>query len=188
MQAISQEPQRNTRWEVPSPYGHAAAIESMGTAAAPLLAGFSITFTTLILTSPDRFRWVSATLFLSVIATIALIAALQFAFRTREWSVTPSDIEQWWPDAKDPTRHAELVYEQHRHHANYRTWSNRARYTYDAGILAFLSALTIALVPPGDISSGRYVAITAASVGTLAEMAWIGNDLVPSLSRRLRGN
>jgi hypothetical protein len=166
------------RWDVPSPYGHAAAIDSMGTAAAPLLAGFSITFATLVMTAPEHFRWLAATLGLAVVATVALIAALQFAFRTREWVVTPSDIEQWWPDAHDPARHALLIREQHRHHANYKTWSSRARLAYDIGIVAFLAALTTALVPPGNVSGGRYVAIVAAGVGTLAEIFWIAKDVL----------
>jgi hypothetical protein len=186
MPSMQQPSQHQPGWDVPSPYGQAAAIESMGTAAAPLLAGFSITFATLILTSPERFRWVAVTLVLSVVATVALIAALQFAFRTRTWAVTPSDMEQWWPDAQDPARHAELVHEQRRHHANYRLWSKRARFSYNAGIVTFLAALTTALIPPGHITSGRYLAIGLAVLGTLAEAAWIVTDF--GISRRGTGS
>jgi hypothetical protein len=41
------------------------------------------------MTAPEHFRWLAAALGLAVVATVALIAALQFAFCTREWVVTP---------------------------------------------------------------------------------------------------
>lgn len=51
-------------WSVPKPYGAPAALQSAGTVAAPLLAGFSFALVGLVLTSPERIRWPDATLVL----------------------------------------------------------------------------------------------------------------------------
>jgi MFS family permease len=165
-----------THWDVPYPYGDAAAIDSMGAVAAPLLAGFSVTLAALVLSAPSHFRWVSVTLVLLVIAALALIMALQFAFRARQFVVSPAEIEQWWPDAASPERRQMLRREQREHRAEYTTWSNSARHAYNTGILFFVAGLTSALVRPGPISNGRLTAIALALLGVVGEFCWIAND------------
>jgi hypothetical protein len=149
---------------------------------AALLAGFSVTFAALVLSDPERFRWLNPTLFLFTIAAVCLIATLQFTFRAREFSVTPAEIEQWWPSATFE-RQQEMRREQREHRAAYRRWSNRARRAYNLGIVCFASGFTAALVPPGVISHGRFVVIFASGLGVAAESCWIVDDV---LSRRLR--
>ena len=135
-------------WSVPYPFGHAGAIDSMGAIAAPLLAGFSITFAGLVLTVPPHtVRWVNLTLALLMLAAFSLVACLQLTFRARQWVTSPSEIEQWFPDAQDEERQQVLRGEQKEHHQNYKLWSNRARYSYNFGILALVLAVFSAMVP-----------------------------------------
>jgi hypothetical protein len=160
------------RWSVPFPYGYAGAIENMGLVAAPLLAGFSITLAALVITNAAGFYWTNAILFLLVGATLALIASVQLTFRARQYVVTPSELEEWWADHEDAGRRALLRREQRYHRREYRYWSTRARYSYDAGILLFLAGISALLVPPGgvsDASNGRLAAIALAFAGLLLE-------------------
>jgi hypothetical protein len=166
----------DARWDVPYPYGQAAAIDSMGGIAAPLLAGFAVTIALLVFSTPHAFRFVSLTLGLLVVAAFALIAALQFTFRARQYSVTPAEIEVWWPDAKSPERRQELEHEQREHRAAYKRWSNKARWAYNAGILLFVCGLTAALFPPGSIGGARLLVIVLALLAAAAEFCWIAND------------
>jgi hypothetical protein len=170
---------------VPYPYGHAAAIDSMGAVAAPLLAGFAVTFAGLVLSSPDRFRWVSLTLFCLTAAAAFLIAALQFTFRARLYAVTPTEIEQWFPDAETPERQDEMRREQRESHAAYTTWATRGRTAYNAGIVFFASGFAAALVPPGAVSDGHLAAIILAVLAAAAEVCWIAEDVLGA-ARRFR--
>lgn len=164
------------RWSVPSPYGYTGAVEGMGSVASPLLAGFSITLAVLVITNATAFRWVSATLFLLVAATLALIATVQFTFRARQYVVTPSEIEEWWPDHQEPGRRELLRREQRWHRREYESWSSRARYAYDLGLLLLLLGIAALLVPASGLhyaSNGRLAAIALALAGLAAEAAWI---------------
>ena len=171
------------RWDTPSPYGHPAAIDSMGAVAAPLLAGFAFTAVALILSSPERFRWVNLTLILLVLAAFALIAALQFAFRARLYVVTPSEIEEWWPDADAATRE-ELRRVQRQHRVNYRLWSNSARNADNVGLVFFMAGFTSALVQPGSVDAGRRVAAIIAALCVTGEICWLPFDWTSGRRRR----
>lgn len=166
------------RWSVPSPFGHAAAIDSMGAIAAPLLAGFSITFAGLVVSVRHAFRWENLTLGCLLVAAFALVACLQLTFRARQWVTTPSEIEQWYPNPS-MERQQELRREQLVHHQNYKRWSNRARWAYNSGILALILAVTIAMVPEGSIGLGRALVIVIAALALLAELAWVIHDSLP---------
>jgi MFS family permease len=147
----------------------------MGSIAAPLLAGFSVTFAGLVLSSPTSFRWVNLTLALLLAAAFSLIATLQFTFRARQWAVLPSEIEQWWPDAKE--RADQLQTEQRTHRTNHRMWANLARHAYNLGILLFLGGLSSATFPPGAVSMSRVAVIAVAALGFVAEGAWFLSTL-----------
>jgi uncharacterized membrane protein len=155
----------------------------MGGIAAPLLAGFSITLAALVLTSPQHFRWTSLTLILLTGATVALIAALQLTFRALQFAVSPSEIEQWWPDADESDRKTMLQGEQGAHQCAYNKWANQARHAYNFGILFFLAGFTAALIPQGAVSTGRLIAILSALAGVTVEFCWIANDATQRRSK-----
>ncbi len=110
------------RWEVPPEYGYAGAIESMGSIAAPLLAGFSFALAVFLI-GRDGSSWTSAALLLLVGAALAFVDAVQFTFRARQFAVTPPEIEMWW---SDPARRELLRREQRFYHANHRAWAMAA--------------------------------------------------------------
>jgi hypothetical protein len=110
---------------------------------------------------------------------LALVASLQFTFRASQWSVTASEITDWWPDMND-SRLEELRSEQLEHRHLFTTWANAARIAYDIGILFFVFGLAIAMFPHGSVSSGRLVVICIALAGAGAEFFWIAHDLTPS--------
>jgi hypothetical protein len=146
----------------------------MGAVSAPLLAGFSIALATLVISSADKFRYVNATLFLLVAATLALIASVQFTFRARQFAATPPEIEAWWPDHE--RRRETLRREQRYHRREYDTWANLARRAYNLGLLCFLLGVAALLVPPGSLHHtphGRLAVILLALAAFAIEIVWI---------------
>jgi drug/metabolite transporter (DMT)-like permease len=149
----------------------------MGSVSAPLLAGFGIALATLVISGAENFRYVSATLFLLVGATLALVTSVQFTFRTRQFAATPPDIEAWWPDHDRPERRETLRREQRYHRREYDTWASRARWAYNVGLVCFLLGVAALLVPPSsphhNIPNGRLAVIALALAATFAEICWI---------------
>jgi hypothetical protein len=166
------------RWEPPRPYGYPTALDGMGTIAAPLLASVSIALVAVVLTSESAFRWVSAVLLLLVLAAGAFIATVECSFMARQYVVTPSELEDWWPDSAEPGRRKSLRREQRYYLSRFRSWTVRARFAYNTGILALSLGVVALLVPTGCVSDGRRVVITLAALAFLVELAWIVNTLV----------
>jgi hypothetical protein len=176
------------RWDVPSPYGYAAAIESMGLVSAPLLAGFSVTLAVLVVQDDDAFHWASAALFLFVGAALAFIATIQFTFRARQYTVTPPEIEMWWSNPEEAGRREMLRREQRYYRGEHDRWTRLARGAYEVAIICFLLALAILLIPPGGVgeaSNGRIAVIALALAGFIGEAAWIART---RLSRASKGD
>jgi len=59
-------------------------FRSVGDVAAPLLAGFSFTAVITLSNDPGHHRWLGITLLAFTVATVSLIAALQFSKYTRD--------------------------------------------------------------------------------------------------------
>ncbi len=184
-------PPRNTlkaepRWDVPSPYGYAAAIDSMGSISAPLLAGFSFTLAVLVLSSgASPARWPNASIFLLIAGAFALISSVQFSFRARLYVVTPSEIEEWWPDPSETATRDHLRRVQRDHRRSFRRWSTPARYSYDLGLLCFLLGVTSLLAPrAGHVSDGRLAVVALALAAFVGELLWIALSNIP---RKLSG-
>jgi hypothetical protein len=165
------------RWEVPDRYGEAEALNSMGTIASPLLAGFSLAamVQTVTITSSEA-RWPDAALMLFFLAAVLFIAAVQAMFWARGYQASPAEITGWWPDAENPDRLKLLRREQKRHVAGFRMWANRARRTYNAGLLSLLAALVTVAVPPesqGHTAVLRWLAVSVGGVAFVVEIMWI---------------
>jgi hypothetical protein len=166
---------RESRWEVPSEYGYAAAIQSMGTIAAPLLAGISFALAVQVQDAPGSF-YATGALLLLVAGAFGFVASVQFAFRARQFSVTPTEIEMWHPNPSEPARREMLRTEQRYCMANHRAWAKWAGWAYDFGIVAFSLGVTAALVPPaglGGASNGRVAVVVLALAGVVAEIGWL---------------
>jgi hypothetical protein len=160
-------------WEVPHPYGYAAALDSMGSISAPLLAATSAALLGIVLSSDDV-RYADLGLLILALATLSFVATIQLTFWARRFAVTPTQILEWWPEASEGR--LEMLRREQRHHMKrFGVWANRTRIAYNAGILLFLAALPVLLVPQESLRDNevRLVAVIVAVVGLLAEGAWI---------------
>jgi hypothetical protein len=129
-----------------------------------------------VLSIEGSLRWPNLALFLLVGATLSLLGAVQATFWMRRYAVTPSDLSDWWgSELEDPDRLAAVREEQRTLLRQQRTWAERARWLYDAGLLFLLLSLPTMLVPKRGIShasSMRVAAVSLALLGFLAELVW----------------
>lgn len=102
-------------------------VNSVGTVALPLLAGFSITAVVVVSEDPMDFRWPGVTVLVLAFAALALIVAVQCAYRAHVY-LSKRDL-----DYKKGV-----------------TWAKRTRVFYDAGFLALLTGLALIVAPRGD--------------------------------------
>lgn len=156
-------------WDPPFPLGYPGAIESAGSVAAPLLAGFSFALVGLVIPSPEYFRWPSGTLILLLAGGVSFIAAVQCSFWARQFAVGPADVEEWRP--QHPLERKVALQRLHKH--GFLLWGSRFNFWYRAGILLLLAGVVLAVVPRGTIGTGRYVAIAVAASGFLGELCWV---------------
>jgi hypothetical protein len=181
---------RERYWVTPYLYGEAEALNSMGTIAAPLLAGFSLAAMVQTLTiTRSQARWQDAALLLLLLAATLFVATVQAMFWARGYQTSPQQIKEWWPDADDTERMELLRREQKRHAAGFRMWSTRARVTYSVALLCLLAALTLLAVPPESYdqsSTFRWLAVAAGATAFIAETLWIiGSFTNPKWMARL---
>jgi hypothetical protein len=164
------------KWRKPAPLGSANAIDSVGTVASPLLAGFSLTTTALIGDDAKNFRWPGAAMLAFVIAAVLLIEAVQCAFNARQCIWSAGDVRTWWPDMLEGSdREQKLRSEQDYSFRKWETWSEWASRTYNLGIVALLAALGLALPPhAADIESSlRWTASGVAFAACAGEIVWV---------------
>jgi hypothetical protein len=164
-------------WRMPKLYGEAEAFNSMGAIAAPLLAGFSLAamVQTLTIKTSDA-RWPGVALLLFMLAAVLFVFSVQAMFWARGYQTTPAEIKAWWPDAADPQRLNMLRDQQRWHAKGFSMWANRARVTYNTGLLCLLAALTVLAVPAGSdghVAFVRWLAVAVGGAALIAEATWI---------------
>jgi hypothetical protein len=159
------------QWKAPFPFGYAAAAESVGSVASPLLAGFSFALVGLVLPSPEHFRWPNAALLFLFGAGVLFIAAVQFSFWARQYAITADDIKLWQPDYPPGRMHAL----QRLHITAFNKWNARMNRSYRWGIMALLIGLTLSLVAPSHIGWGRGLVIAVGVLASLLELLWIAS-------------
>jgi MFS family permease len=184
-----------TPWKTPVRYGYGEAVQSAGTIAAPLLAGFTITLIGLLVPSQESIRYPDVALAILMGAVACLLAAVQCAYAARQFLVTPEEIEAWWPgmDRLEQPYGEDWVKrryaEQRAHSELHSRWGRRFRYTYHAGIMLVLLGLVVVLLPPahppGGIMFSRWLAVALAALAFLAEVVWISTTAITaSLGRK----
>jgi hypothetical protein len=162
-------------WGPPTPIGHHVALQSVGGIAAPLLAGFSFTMTSVLLTASDHpCRWLNVALALFVLAGLVLIFAVQSAVWLQSYAAKPSDYLDWFPqDAFGNSPTSTLVTRQIKDSGKAGTWAKATRRLYNLGILLLLAGVATAVVPPGHIPRERWVVIGVGAVGFIVELVWV---------------
>jgi hypothetical protein len=167
-----------SRWKPPMPYNRPAALDSMGTIAAPLLASVSIALIALVLTSTASYRWPNVVLLLLAVSAAGFVASVEFAFMARQYAITPDELEGWWPDHDQPERRAMLRQEQRFHVERFENWADRARWAYSTAILALSLGVTSLLLPPETTSlkhvpTSRVLVLAVALATFIAEFVWL---------------
>jgi hypothetical protein len=165
------------KWRKPAPLGYAPAMDSLGTVAAPLLAGFSLASVVVISDDAGNFLWPGLATLGLVVAAIMFVGAVQCSFNARQYIWSAADVLAWWPDLEEGSpREIRLRYEQDLAFGRWKAWVNWARITYDVGILALLAALAL-VIPPlhsaGVQGALRWVASGVAFVACAGEASWI---------------
>lgn len=163
----------------PAPFGQSAATFMLGSAAAPVLAGFSVALIGLVLQAPGELEFSSVALLLLVSAALLLIIAQQYVLRAQRVYVSP---DQWaaWMTLVSETRKRYLRGELEDHLTRHEQWIDRAEVTFNAGIFVLLVGVAFALVPDVDafheIPEGRLAASVVALLGGVAELGWVVYD------------
>jgi hypothetical protein len=169
------------RWDVPTRYGYAAAVEGMGSVAAPLLAGFSVALVALVIQGSNHFRFPNVALIVFAAAALAFIACVQFTFHARSFVVTPPELEMWWSNPDDPQTRDQLRWEQRFYREQHDVWARRASHMYSVGVLALLLGLVVMVLPVGplgDAPVGRLLVVGLAVLGFSAEFAWVAHGYI----------
>jgi hypothetical protein len=159
--------------ELPRPFGQPAATETMGSVAAPLLAGFAFTSVGLILQAEDHLRWPDQTLVLMVCAALLLITSMQAAFNARRHWIPPAEWASWIALTSSSARRDLIWRRVAEDLCPYARWAALARLTYNLAIVLLLAALALLLIPRGSIAGWRLAAIGLATVGALGELCWV---------------
>jgi hypothetical protein len=173
-------------WWRPAPFGHPAAIESLASIAAPLLAGFSITLIAVVGQAPQEFRWPGITMTILAAAASVLVWSVQCGFWTRQYAVSRADVYDWFGDFKnDPGLEADIQAEQIKGGRLYRGWERRTRRSYAAGILLLLAGVATCVAPPQPGKKTgvtvaqpflRWVGVVVIAVAFLAELLWMASQ------------
>lgn len=161
-------------WQITWPYGYPQAVDSAGSVAAPLLAGFSVTLLGIAIASSTGMRWANEAMAVLATATAFLIFAVQAAFNAKRWMVTPADLLAWWPNPDVEPGMAQLCDWQAQHKKQHDKWAAWFRWSYNIGLMLLLLGVAVCLVPPQvGTNSPRWVACGIAGGTALAEAAWV---------------
>jgi hypothetical protein len=155
-----------------TPLAYPASVDAAGLVVAPPLAGFSFAVVVLILQEPAAFRWPDAALALLIAAGLALVLATQFALATKRLAVTP---EQWlaFRELSDSEKKSDYDEAMLADFAKATPTREATRLAHNLGLALFFAGVAVSLVPHGDASVWRAVAIGLAALACLAELVWV---------------
>jgi len=174
-------------WQVPIPYGRAAAVEAMTGIAAPLLAGFSLSLLGIIAQAPASFHWPGAAMTVLCVVVALLVACVQFGFRARSYHYSRADLEAWLPGPHNQRYEDAFADQQKADWQDWLTWHGRARFTYNLAIVLLAVGLALVIAPPasypapgvltGTERAIRWIGAAFALAAGAGELWWIGRDL-----------
>lgn len=170
-------------WSPPHALGARHGLDAIMNVAAPLLAGFALTLSGLVVTNGDDLMWPGLVVIASVSSVVLLIAAVQFAAWARNYNASPDDVRTWFDNFETQKAYYQRLLARHdRLHQRY---GRAARATYGAGIALLLVALGLVVAPPAGAPqhAARVGAALLAAFGAILETAWL---LVTHLDDRQR--
>jgi hypothetical protein len=172
-------PPLHHRWQFRDPLGSVDANRAMGTVAAPLLAGFSLT-TVIVLLTTGRMPEVDWAIMILTATAVMFVLSMQFTYMGLMYAASPSERVDWMPrvpgSEPDKAAYAEAARVQAEDFQLQERYFSRARLLYDFGVLGYTAALGLALVPrvwtaPRGITLG----IIAVAFGL--EAVWTGSAM-----------
>jgi hypothetical protein len=176
--------------ELPAPYGDPSALDAAAVTAAPILAGFSVVLVGLILEGRIGLWQKDLALFLLVTAILLLISSVEFAFTARRYYVPAQELWALLSLAEASKKEAEAGTDAERlARANtlcegipaaYLTMLPRqkvmatfGRYAYNLGIVCFLAAVGVTLIPVGGLHGVlRIAAVVLVGLAAAGELLW----------------
>jgi hypothetical protein len=151
------------------PFGYPAAIDRIGTTAAPLLAGFAFTLIALTLDKQGDIWKPDLALLLLVAASVGLVWSVQFNFNARRFYVSLEEyfdlVKLETEDGIKPGTAKELVRGDLGKH---KTWAGLSRVSYNLGVAVLFLGVAATLVPATGIDhmaplrAAAVLALTAA--------------------------
>ena len=176
------------KWRKPVPLAYGNAIDSIGSVASPLLAGFSLATIILVSSNAKSFRWPGAAILVLTIAAVTLIGTVQFAYNARQYLWSGADVLNWWPEMASSSELETLLRdEQAEAFHRWERWASWTRVAYSCGIIALVAGLALALPPKhgsGVQDSLRWIGAGVAFFACAGEASWI---IAVSLHRSLVG-
>jgi hypothetical protein len=148
----------------------------VGGIAAPLLAGFSLTAVAQLVVGQDQPRFAGYAITLFALSAALLLNTLQFSAAALSYGATPSERLDYNPEASSEIKVLRVVRQRQWEEMDLRTrYLNRARFSYRAGLIAFLAGLGLVIVPhqswPWPI--GRLAGVIVIGLALLFEVLWI---------------
>ncbi|MEU9174772.1 hypothetical protein AB0D34_44655 [Streptomyces sp. NPDC048420] len=162
-------------WAAPEPYGYGQGSTSALFIAAPLLTAAALGLAGVVGGADDEFQWPGPTLLLLVIAALALIASIQFAYHARLYLYSYDDLECWLGPAHVKAFASDLRVKQEKDQevwARYQLWAVHA---FNFGTILLGLGIAAALVPPdcGKQIECRWAAAAVVLTATLADAVWV---------------
>lgn len=149
--------------------------------AAPLLAGFSLALTGVLLQLPadgSDVRWRDTSFLPLTLSTLLYLLALHYAISARNLRVSDAALSTVWSDDAK-LRRARAVYDRAHSRAN-----ERAQLVLELGNVSLMTGILVVLVPSGHLSLVRCGTILLLAVTILAHVLlvtrrWIGVRWMP---------
>jgi hypothetical protein len=178
-------------WSRRRPINYAKQAEMVGGIAAPLLAGFSLTIVAQLVIGHDQPWLAGYAIALFALAAALLLNALQFSAAALGYAATPAERLDYNPEAASNTEILHIVRVRQWEEMDLRSrHMKRARYSYNAGLFAFLGGLGLIIVPHQGWPwpAGRLIGVIAVGLSLILEALWVFSDarwprwLLPSTS------
>lgn len=159
--------------QLPSDYPK--QVELTVSVAAPLLAGFSLTATTQLITGKDQ-PWLGGyAIAMFAIAAVLLLFAVLFSSTALSHAATPSEHLDYNPEARfNPAILQKVRKRQWKETARRYQLGNQGRACFHLGIFAFLSGFGLILVPQHNWPwpPGQFVGVVVVGVALIIQGSW----------------
>ncbi|HEX4214715.1 MAG TPA: hypothetical protein VIA06_15465 [Candidatus Dormibacteraeota bacterium] len=158
-------------WDAPQITGQAEAPRMFGGIVAPVLAGFSLGTIALLVTAGGP-PLAGAAILALTIAVVALLGAMQFSTQSVVYSTRPAARRELHPEIAGDIARLNMIRNAQFRERRLEDWyATAARYSYNAGLLAFLAGVVL-LTVPHRWDAPRVLVEVILGLAMLAELIW----------------